>query len=267
MIVKSTSTAGRVRSAAIAFGFAASLALGGWQSARADVVLDTGSNANDQYTNKSSGDTQSRSLTVTSLPFSQSDRVENGGQNYAESDLNLSSSVFSISFAQGRDGAQNSSATSYGWIYFHPTDDTTSYSIGGSYTFSTPYAYFGVELYDQTTGQDVQAWNQTSNDWGASGDTFTAGGSEGEGYGGTGSLAGSLTKNDSYVFFYQLQIEAFPNPDAGATATGNVSLNFADDSAVAAAPLPTSASAGLSLLGLLCAFEFFQRRQVQCVNG
>jgi hypothetical protein len=254
---------------AVAVGLAAGLGLAG--AAHADTVLDFSYSSSYGYMEAHdpiSGVYNSKYRPVTALTVNNATDAITAGGNSAATTYNLSSTAFDVSFAQSRGGARSSYAQSYGELYFMPTDDHTSYALSGSYTFTTPYAGLFSRLYDADTATYLFDQHSTFNDSGLPGGTFTVGGTQGQ-YNLTtsGALSGTLIAGHHYQWFYQATIQANPNADDGATATGGLRLEFSDLAAAPAdiAPLPTTAVSGLLLLGGLSARNLKRPRRPHTV--
>jgi hypothetical protein len=221
----------------------------------ADVVLDTtyGTSYDATWYNNSAGNGNSAQRDITSFGTG-ADRTISGGGNSATVGYDVSGTGFKVDFSQGRTGTQYSYAGSEGILYFAANDATTTYTLAGSYTFSSPYADLTVQLYDYTANQYVVDQHLTYNNSGLPGSTFTVGGTEGQydnTYGALG-LSGTLLLGHHYQLYTRGVIEAYPNPDQGATASGWLSLSFSDIASEASpTPIPAAAPAGLALMGAL----------------
>jgi hypothetical protein len=111
-------------------------------------------------------------------------------------------------------------------------------------------------LYDFTSGKYLFLDGQiTSNDSGLPGNTFTVGGSEGQDVHTVGALSGMLVADHHYVWYYSAYIQALPNADSGASASGSVRVAFTD------LPDPSATFGGLLLLGALSARGVGRRRR------
>jgi hypothetical protein len=246
---------------AIVVGFAASCGLAITGAAQADTVLDFSYSSSYGYIeahDSISGASTAKYRPITALTVNNSADATSIGDNSAGTTYNLSPTAFDVSFTESRGGARWSYAQSYGELYFMPTDDHTTYALSGSYTFTTPYAGLFSRLYDVDTATYLFDEHTTFNDSGLPGGTFTVGGAEGQFNRTTsGALSGTLIAGHHYQWFYQATIQANPNADDGASATGGLRLEFSDlDLALAPGdpvPLPTTALGGLLLLGTLSA--------------
>ncbi len=244
---------------AIVVGFAAALGLAVARSAQADTVLDFSYTSSYGYMEAHeplSGLYNSKYRPITSLTVNNATDAITAGANSASTTYNLSSTAFDIGFAQSRGGARWSYAQSYGELYFMATNDLTSYTLSGSYTFTSPYGGLFSHLYDLDAATFLFDEHSTFNDSGLPGGTFTVGGTEGQ-YNRTtsGALSGALIAGHHYQWFYQAKIQANPNADDGASASGNLRLEFGDLAAAPGdpAPPPPTAVSGLLLLGALSA--------------
>jgi hypothetical protein len=242
---------------AVVIGFAAGLAIA--TAAHADTVLDFSYSSSYGYMEAHdpvSGLYNSKYRPITALTVNNATDAIAAGANAAGTTYNLSPTAFDVSFIQSRGGARSSYAQSYGELYFIATDDHTSYALSGSYTFTSPYGGLFSRLYDADTATYLFDQHSTFNDSGLPGTTFTVGGTEGQ-YNLTtsGALNGTLIAGHHYQWFYQAKIQADPNADDGASATGNLRLDFGDLALAPGdpVPLPTTAVSGLLLLGALSA--------------
>ena len=228
-----------------------------------DVVLDTGHlSLGRDFTNN--GTASSATNTVfTSLPTAVSSSNSVGTGYFATSIYALSGTGFSTAVTDRRGGVYGTYAGAQGYVYFTATDASTYYTLTGNYTFSTPYVEFSEGLYDLTTNTYVGYYSEdTYNNYSTSGGTFTVGGLL-TGQAGTisGKLSGVLT-SDEYEFIYNGSIEAYPNADSGATGSGTFGIAFTEglDPNAATTPLPSTAYAGLGLLGGLGVLTLARRR-------
>jgi hypothetical protein len=179
------------------------------------------------------------------------------GGSVAETSYTLSSQSFDFSVDHTRDGAVllhptfgllGSGAASGADIYFSPDTDV-GYVLSGWYSAVNPAGsvHFEAFLLDQTLGAlflSFQTSKSTPNE------TFTLGLLEGDDTNLLfGSLTGTLLAGHEYQFTYRMSMGTGPTADAGATATGFVSLAFVPEPAPAA------------LLGLGLAGLWVQRRR------
>lgn len=231
-------------------------------SVRGDVVLTGGGSS--ASVNISVGTASAdHSIAITSLPTTTSDSVGPYSGSSDQSTYAISSTDFNIGMALASAVPQYSSALSTGVIYFEATDQTTSYSLYGSYGFTSSYAYFDSYLDDLSSGKTVaDYYGDTTQNLNASLGTFTLAGTNSVDSGSSfGALSGLLTEGDVYELEYTAKIGA----DASAIGTAGISFNDSADPP-AAAPLPSAAYAGLALLGALGCCTLVQLRKVHLLR-
>jgi hypothetical protein len=139
------------------------------------------------------------------------------------------SAIFSGAFNQSRQG--NFGGYSYGalLVYFSP-DTNLPYAAGGSYSNTNGFTYLYSYLYDYTTNTYPFVSDQESQ-FGP--DSFTLGGAGGDYINTfTGSLTGTLTAGDSYLWIVNAYTQAVPTADLGAAASGSLSLTIGTIAAV-----------------------------------
>jgi hypothetical protein len=258
---------GRENFAMKRFGFFAAAVLGGAcllataSAASADTVLDGDGFGGNSYLGvyghtASWQDPRQTQVNPTSLSYANIQTVSGSGWASTAS-YDLTQSHFDINFTQSRDGQKDVTAHTYGYLYFHVTENTT-YDLAGQISVDNlgsagGLAYITAELYDLTTKQYVNEYNQ---DYDMLDGTLVLGSNDGEAHSITGSLSasGSLQAGHAYRFFHKAYIYA-PDADGGATATGLVSLGIGGPASAGtpvATPLPCAATAGLALIGGHC---------------
>src|SRR5215212_10382926 len=167
---------------------------------------------------------------VNDASSSNTDQQSNTGGTAAIATLpGYSSSVISVfnpaslsgTFAQSRAG--NYGGIAYGQVLaYFTTDANVPYTAAGTFSNSDGATKLLAKLRDTTTNSVVFESVQQSVGGPA---VFNLGGLAGNDYNVfSGSLTGTLLANHSYEWLGYAYTYAFPGPDNGATASGNVSL-------------------------------------------
>jgi hypothetical protein len=169
---------------------------------------------------------------VNDASSSNTDQQSNTGGTTAIATLpGYSSSVISVfnpaslsgTFAQSRAG--NYGGTAYGQVLgYFTTDANVPYTAAGTFSNSDGATKLLAKLRDTTTNSVVFESVQQSIGGPA---VFNLGGLAGNDFNVfSGSLTGTLLANHSYEWLSYAYTYAFPGPDNGATAGGNVSLTI-----------------------------------------
>ena len=140
------------------------------------------------------------------------------------------SASFSGAFVQSRQGYFGSYSYGAFLVYFSPSTNLP-YAASGSYSNTNGYTYLYSYLYDYTTNTYPFISDQESQGGGAA--SFTLGGAGGN-YANNfaGSLTGTLTAGDSYLWVVNAYTQAVPTADLGAAASGSLSLRIGTTAAV-----------------------------------
>jgi hypothetical protein len=187
-----------------------------------ETYADVGSGSPDFNSNSSDLLNPSGTIATASVPgyFSQTTTNFSTVGNSAS---------FSGAFDQSRQG--NFIGYSYGalLVYFSPGTNLP-YAASGSYSNTNSFTYLYSYLYDYTTNTYPFISDQESQGGPAS---FTLGGTGGN-YSNTftGSLTGTLTAGDSYLWIVNAYTQASPTADLGAAASGSLSLTIGTVAAV-----------------------------------
>jgi len=250
--------------AAALFGIAAVSATGAFTTARADSVLVDGTYGNSfgrtffkDYGSAFGGVYRP----ITSLRLSNAtDAVSSGGDS-ATTTYNLGGDGFNVNIGLSRIGAQSSSAGFGIDIYFTASDSTTSYSMSGSYAFTSPFALMQSYVVDLSGGPGANGYQYISQSDGM----FSSAGGSGQTQYNSGALSGSLIANHHYLWHSDASIQALSSAAGGASASGDLRLafsNLADAPAADVTPLPSTAVGGLALLAGLGAFRGRRRPRI-----
>jgi len=259
--------------------FAAAVALfGGAVPATADVVLNPAAYLSEGYSVKRDndaggvGDRFSSAMLPLSdpLPFQATVTATDGtAADLSAATYTLSGSQFHVVMDQKRVSVGRHSVVteSYGSLFFTPDADA-DYGLAGRYhvdqnTTASALDYFYLSLTDVTLQETLfsteqQSYHTLSQD-------FVAGQDGGDASNVTsGSLTGTLLAGHVYQLDHDYKAESSSRGDGGATAFGSVTLDFTSATSLAdpaEAPLPSTAWAGVVLLGGLAFGRFFPRRQ------
>jgi hypothetical protein len=246
VVARPGSTPARNR-AFVVFCFGLAILFANIQLVKANIVLDPAigqSSATVQANLTGANDAGvSHTTDFNSLPTASPDSATQGGDS-THAVYSFDANGFSASISQNRVlSSEYAGDNTQGVIYFRATDNTTSYQISGSYTYSTPDFLAYVILSNEGNGVDLFYDQQTlDNSASESGGTFIAGSSPAA----SGSLSGLLQAGVDYEFTYGYETIAFPNADFGATATGTVAISFTDTS------VPEPAAALIPALSVIC---------------
>jgi hypothetical protein len=253
----------RIKSyAAALFGIAAVSATGAFTTARADSVLVDGTFGNSYgrtYFNDYGSAFGGVYRPITSLRLSNAtDAVSSGGDS-ATTTYNLGGDGFDVNIGLSRIGAQSSFAGFGINIYFTASDSTTSYSMSGSYAFTSPFALVQSYVVDLSGGFGANGYQYISQSDGM----FSAGGGDQTQYN-SGSFSGSLIANHHYLWHSDASIQALSSAAGGASASGNMRISFSDVVGAPAdvTPSPSAAVGGLTLLAGLGAFGGRRRPRI-----
>jgi hypothetical protein len=183
---------------------------------------------------------------ITSLLLCNATDTAGSGGNSATTIYNLAASGFGINLDLSRVGAQSAFASFGIDIYFTATNSTTSYSMRGSYAFTSPFASMQSYLVDLSGGSDggAKGYQYVSQSDGMASQSHYS----------SGALSGLLLANHHYLWHSNASIQALWSAPGGASATGDLQLAFSDAADAPAAdpvPLPgTAVGGGALLMGL-----------------
>ena len=194
--------------------------------------------------------------------------------NISTTTYDFTSTALNFTMQHTRDGMPNDHARSYGYLYFSlqpaAPGGTLGYTISGNYAVTDVGGKSGTVvldayLYDSNAAAAPYAFDDDQESSGTHNQTFTLGGVAGDTYNHrSGALAGTLIAGHSYLFYYYLLTNAYPDADNGASATGHLTLAFTDSSLPTADPNATSSTplpaAALLPLPLLLALPLLRRR-------
>lgn len=223
----------------------AALGLASSTAAFAAVVTITSNNAQVGVYDPSAG-YAGDSFSGTGIPSSQL-LSASAGSYYSKNQIDYSVSggqtTLSNVLDQMRGGAIGGYAQGYEAFMWFTVDADTTYTLSGAYNVrdsSTAGVVFLYSyLYDYTTNvylaESYQHSDSTVNE------SFTLGGLGGDYYNySSGSLSGSLLAGHLYSWHWNAAMQAYPDSDGGASATGSVVLKIGD--------LPEPGSLALVLL-------------------
>lgn len=214
--------------------------------------------------NNPSGSSTTDTFSSTSFPTSHLVNAA-GGDFYSRIQVDYAQSgggeTLSSDITQKRDGDVYDYSHEYSYTDFTVTANTT-YNLSGYYNVhdvtSSGRVYFQTYLYDYTNGihlsYDIQESYNTLNE------NIVVGGAGGDSWNGSiGSLSGNLIAGNTYQYYWETLIQAYPDGDGGASASGNFTLVLGSDTA--AVPEPASiAMWGIGALGMM--FARRKRRQM-----
>lgn len=198
--------------------------------------------------------------TITPLLTLNTSKTAISGGDSATSNYTFSTAGFFVTTTQSRTGASGSYVQSTGSVNFTIDSLTTNlrYTLSGLYQVNdlnnlTPgFTIFRAALRDNTTA--AFRFNNDQESVVTADSSFAIGGPPGDfGSPATGNLTDLLAAGHSYTWSYSMLTMA-DDADGGATATGNVGLQFSINTApdvATATPLPAASWLGLGLLGTL----------------
>jgi hypothetical protein len=257
--------------------FAAAVALfGGAVPATADVVLNPASYQSEGYAVKRNGTGYSSSVLSVGGPLrfqATANAPDGGAADYSTAIYDLTASQFHVTMDQMRvsttagRSVHSVMAEAYGSLFFTPDADT-GYGLSAEYhvdqkTSAGAEDYFYLSLTDVTLHQTLFSSEQQSHH--TLSPDFVTGQDNGDASNTTvGSLTGTLLTGHLYQLDHDFYAEGHSRGDGGATAFGSVTLDFTSATSLAdpaEAPLPSTAWAGVVLLGGLAFGRFFPRRR------
>lgn len=227
-------------------------------AARGDVILDAngpgGQSVGYVYAYDGTNSATPVSLPIPSFATTGPETTPNPQpQLFSTVSYSLSGTGFSIAANQARTGGYVAQASTNGQIYFTANDNPTTFALTGTFNYSNPRAFLSLELDDLThPANDVLYQDVIGNDTSTAPGTFVV----------PATFNGPLNSTDQYEFKWDAFIQAYPLSDNGATANGTFGISFSDTADPAAAPLPSTAYAGLAILGASGCWMLVRRRKV-----
>ena len=231
-------------------------------AARGDAILDAngpgGQSVGYVYAYDGTNPATPVSLAITSFATTGPEGTPNPQPTlFSTVNYSLSGTGFSISANQARTGGYVAQASTNGQIYFTANDATTTFALTGTFNYSNPRAFLSLELDDLThPANDVLYQEVIGNDTSTASGTFVV----------PATFTGLLNSADQYEFKWDAFIQAYPLSDNGGTANGTFGISFTDSADPPAAPLPSTAYAGLALLGAMGCCTLVQLRKVHLLR-
>lgn len=184
-----------------------------------------------------------------------------------------SGALFDFDMRHSREGMVSSYAQSFASsVQFTVGPQNTTYAISGTYNASHPgssgYVFQEAQLANVNGFTPFYEYGYSTA---TINETLTLGAlNDGESNAGFGTLTGTLMAGHTYRFYFNSYIQAYPDPDNGATADGCVTLSIGGATGAGACGLPTAVpDAGSSALLLgptLAALFALGRRASRAAN-
>lgn len=226
-------------------------------AARGDVVLEAngpgGQSVGYVYAYDGTNPATPVSLAITSFVTTAESTPNPQPTLFSTVNYSLSDAGFYISANQARTGGYEAQASTNGQIFFTPNDGSTLFSLTSAFNYSNPRAFLSLEFDDLTHPSRDEFYQEVIDN-----DTSTASGT----FGFPLAYTFPLNPGDQYEFKWDAFIQAYPLSDNGGTANGTFGISFYDFADPPAAPLPSTAYAGLVILGASGCWMLVRRKSV-----